>query len=214
MLNQIATPQQSLKIVTHLKGSPPTDVAEATPIHIREVFWGLVQSGHLEIALEMIRGRYGPMVNMFDNPTIWEGWRRFTGENAIVTDEDYEQRDDRLRPAGERSLVHGGTAPALLLSREVLGVKSVGAGFRECRIEVPELESVEWARGVFPSVRGDIKVDWRRKGGKMLLEVELPADLKSTLVIPAGARTVYHNGKRVARANIVVTGGTHRVEVE
>src|SRR5437899_3239792 len=95
---------------------------------------------------------YGPMIEMFDSPTIWEGWRRFIDEDTIATDEEYERfkRGDLLQPKGRRSLVHGGVGPALLLSQEVLGVHGVGTGFAECRIEVPEIQSVTWARGVFP----------------------------------------------------------------
>jgi hypothetical protein len=125
--------------------------AEVTPIYIREVLWAMADAGYLEAALEMIRGRYGPMLEMFDNPTIWEGWRRFIDEDTIASDEDYERfkRGELLQAKGRRSLVHGGVGPALLLSQEVLGVHRVGAGLEECRIEVPQLDSVTWARGIF-----------------------------------------------------------------
>ena len=109
-------------------------------------------------------------------------------------------------------LARGGCSPALLLSREVLGIKGVGAGFQECRIEVPRLKSVGWARGVFPSVRGDIKVHWRRAGSKTTLKLQLPEDLKTTITVPPDGQSISFDGRKADARDIVVIGGSHQVE--
>jgi alpha-L-rhamnosidase len=216
LLTEIATAEQRPRIVSHLRKEPPADMAEVTPIYVREVLWGMTKAGYLEAALELIRGRYGPMVEMFDNPTIWEGWRRFTGEDPIASDDDFERfkQGELLRPHARRSLVHGGVGPALLLSQGVLGVQGIGAGFEECRITVPKLETVAWVRGVFPSVRGDIQVEWRYQGPNLTLDVQLPRDLKTTLAIPPDTNRITHNGRAVTQNALQVTGGKHRVEAK
>ena len=118
---------------------------------------------------------------------------------------------DTLRPASARSLVSGGAGPALVLSLEVLGIKSVGPGFQECRIEVPKLETVHWAKGVFPSVMGDIQVEWRKEGRKLNLVVDLPSNLSTTLVIWPDSHNITHNMKPVKTQLIHVMGGKHQL---
>lgn len=43
---------------------------------------------------------------------------------------------------------HGGDGPALIVSQEVLGIKGVGPGFKERRIEVPDLKGINWAKNL------------------------------------------------------------------
>jgi hypothetical protein len=213
LLAGLPSPEQRVRLLQHFKSEPPTAIAEVSPIYLRQVLWALVEAGRLETAVGMMRERYRQMIEMFDNPTIWEGWRRFSGEDPITTDEEFEQvaRGEHVRAHARRSLVHGGVAPALVLSREVLGIKGVGPGFQECRIEVPALESVEWARGVFPSVRGDISAEWRRERQSVTLAVEIPAGLSATLSLPGGASDLRLDGKPATGA-ARVTGGKHQLE--
>ena len=88
-------------------------------------------------------------------------------------------------------------------------------GFKRARIE-PRIGNLTWAKGVFPSVRGDIAVEWKRKGKTFELEVALPDGLDCELVVPVldGSKTVTHNGVSRAvtgtgHALITVNGGKH-----
>ena len=90
-------------------------------------------------------------------------------------------------------------------------------GFKRARIE-PQIGNLTWAKGVFPSARGDIAVAWKRDGAKFELEVALPEGLDCELVVPVldGSKTVIHNGASRAvtgagRAVISVNGGKHTV---
>ncbi len=85
------------------------------------------------------------------------------------------------------SLVHtGGVGSAWTMSRHVLGVSPEGPGFQKCRIQ-PRTGNLEWARGVFPSVKGDIKVNWKREKQKFILDTDLPAGLETSLVLDRDA---------------------------
>jgi hypothetical protein len=121
-------------------------------------------------------------------------------------------------------------APAWILSRHVLGVAPEGAGFEKCRIEA-KTAGLSWARGVFPSVRGDIKVDWKKAAGRFSIEVELPAGLETEIVVPRDPSKnlrISHNGRQITvragvtsvpglsvsdnRVGLRVVGGSHHVE--
>jgi hypothetical protein len=189
----IATEDQVPRILSQFHAETPQGIAKPTPIWFGVILSGLIRSGHLEKALELTRHRYGQMIAGEESPTIWELWTP--------------------SPGGTRSLVHGGNAPAFVLSREVLGVKSVGPGFQECRVEIPELESVDWAKGVFPSVRGDMGVHWRKEGQQLSIDVDLPADLKTTIKAAGNieGRAMTLDGKPVSATDLIVVGGKHQV---
>jgi len=192
----IATEDQVPRILSQFHAETPQGIAKPTPIWFGMILSGLIRVDHLEKALELTRHRYGHMIAGEEAPTIWELWTPSSG--------------------GTRSLVHGGNAPAFILSQEVLGIKSVGPGFKECRIEVPDLESIDWAEGVFPSVRGDIGVEWRKEGRQLAVDVDLPAGLKTTIAVAPDTqgRAVTLDGKPVSAADLVVVGGRHQVLVK
>ncbi len=110
-----------------------------------------------------------------------------------------------------------GVGAAFLLSCQALGVQPLEPGFKRARIE-PRIGQLTWAKGVFPSARGDIAVEWKRKDKTFELKVVLPDGLDCELVVPVldGSKTVTHNGASRAvtgdgRAVITVTGGKHSV---
>ena len=192
----LATPEQSTRILSRFHVQTPEGIAKPTPIHIRFILWGLIRAGRLDKAVELMRGRYREMIEASDAPTIRELWTESPGKT--------------------RSLVHGGNIPAWILSRDVLGIKSDGPGFKQCRIDVPDLESIDWAKGVFPSVRGDIAVHWRKEGRQLTVDVDLPAGLKTTIAVARDThgRVVTLDGKPVSTPDLIVVGGKHRVLVE
>jgi hypothetical protein len=192
----IATPAQIPRIVSQYHVQTPKGIARPTPIHFRFILWGLIRAGHLDKAVRLMRERYREMIEASDAPTIWELWTQ--------------------SPGATRSLVHGGNIPALILSREVLGIKSEGPGFKQCRIEVPDLPSIDWAKCVFPSVRGDIGVEWRREDTGWGVQVDLPHGLKTTIIVPGDlqGRTITLDGRPVSAKELMVVGGKHQLFVK
>jgi hypothetical protein len=200
LLFDLATPDQARRIVSRL-ADPQTTIARATPLYFYYVVEGLIKHGAGDVALKQVRERYEPMLRVSDFPTIWENWLNQIGPGA--------------------SQVHsGGVGPAWTMSKHVLGVHPVGSGFRKCRIE-PDTASLAWAKGVFPSVRGDIRVEWRKDGDRLVLDAVIPAGLATDLVLPrtkAGSLTLTHNGRSSqvpdgTKPIISVTGGSHRLEL-
>jgi hypothetical protein len=125
----------------------------------------------------------------------------------------------------------GGVGPAWTLSKHVLGVTPRGAGLTGCRI-APVTGGLDWARGVLPSIHGDISVEWHSEGDRFTLDVALPEGLEAALAVPSvpgRAQRLTHAGREVVipagaqavpgvdlsedRVVLTVTGGQHRLEL-
>ena len=220
----IATDEQRPAILRGLT-QPAANLVEATPLFYYYVLEGLIQAGADEASLRGMRDRYAPMIEFSDAPTVWEFWRPFVRERGANF--GYEFGNGEL--AG---LAHtGGVGPAWTLSKHVLGVYPVGEGFQKCRI-APHPGYLTWARGVFPSVRGNIEVAWMREGGRFVLDTSLPDGLETGLTVPRDASrdmVLVHNGRRFdlpkgaksvpgieladGQAAITATGGRHHIEL-
>jgi alpha-L-rhamnosidase len=84
------------------------------------------------------------------------------------------------------SLCHGfSTTPLYQLSTEVLGVAPLAPGFARFRV-APQLADLAHARGVFPTVRGDIHVAWVREGDRVAVDLTVPEGTAAELVAPPG----------------------------
>lgn len=208
----IADARQVERIVSVLK-DPQADIVRGSPLYIAYTFEGLAARGHLDEALRQMSERYAAMVDeKIACPTMWERWSLPEGG------------------AGANSKVHsGGCGVAWILSKYVLGTYPLTPGYGHCRIE-PGLGDLEWARGVVPTVRGEVSIAWERSGRQVVLDVSLPAGLDTELAIPwEGSEDleIVHNGARRqlrrnapvpeglslqgTRALISVTGGRHQL---
>jgi hypothetical protein len=133
-------------------------------------------SGSADSALEEIRRLYGWMSTHDPEITVWEG----IGNNG----EPYE--------GSFTSMSHGwstGIVPAL--TNYVLGVKPTGPGFESWSIK-PMPGDLDWARGVIPTPKGPIRVDWKRNeaAGLFYLTVSAPGETKGTISIPISKSNV------------------------
>jgi hypothetical protein len=98
--------------------------------------------------------------------------------------------------SGDYSHAWGGT-PLVQCSRRILGVEPLAPGWRSLRV-CPHPLTLDWARGVVPTPRGPVRVEWRRQGERMHVRLELPT---------TGARV------RAAGSGAVVDGWTARLGV-
>ncbi|KAK1705656.1 alpha-L-rhamnosidase [Colletotrichum lupini] len=104
------------------------------------------------------------------------------------------------------SLCHGWAAgPTAELSRYVLGIQPTAPGFAEWKVE-PQTLGLEWAKGRYPTVRGDIVVDWRFEGGMLRMGADSPTGSKGTIYLPEPLVTSLEES--VIRVNGVVKNGT------
>jgi alpha-L-rhamnosidase len=111
-----------------------------------------------------------------------------------------------------------GAAPANLIPRWILGVQPLKPGFEEILIS-PHPGGLDWARGRVPTIRGTVFVEFLKKNNCFELEVEIPANVKARVKVPAG-EIVFLDDSEVSAAGegdrMVLTPGPgrHRIRVE
>ena len=146
----------------------------------------LGQAGEVDAALDIIRTYWGAMLD-FGATTFWEDFDLAWTKDA--------SRIDELVPAGKKDLhgdfgaycyegfrhsfCHGwASGPTAFLSQTVLGIRPVAPGCAVVSIE-PNLGSLKWAEGTYPTPHGIIKVRHERQAdGSVKSTVELPDGVK------------------------------------
>lgn len=187
LLYDIATEDQVERIGAHFSTTDQSLVA-VSPLYFGYVADGLIKRGLAEKASALARLRFADMINASDHPTIWEGWTPFALSAPIDSDESYHHPERQLRPYGPLSLVHtGGVLTAYVLSTRILGLMPTAPGFGNCLIH-PHVAGLEWAKGTFPSPRGDVQIEWRSEGGKLVLKTELPQTVGAEVVLDRDAK--------------------------
>jgi hypothetical protein len=143
---------------------PEHGVVVANTFYAHFVYEALCKHGRLKDALRMMRERYGPMLARGAS-TLWESFE----------------------PSA--SLCHGFSAtPTYQLSRRVLGVIASEPGFAAIEF-APDLADLDFARGVFPTQRGDIEVELQRKdGGGFEARLRAPVDIRVEVKAAQGTR--------------------------
>jgi alpha-L-rhamnosidase len=167
------------------------DVVVAQPFFSHHLHRALARAGRYGDLLHNIRSRWGEML-AGGVTTIWEVWH----PNV--------------------SKCHGwSTTPTFDLSTEALGVVPLEPGFTRFRV-APHPVDLEWAKGVFPTVRGDIPVSWRRTQDTFELDVEAPPETTVEIILPqrpGGWRKVEVNGTPAGPNAPLVVAGPAKVSV-
>ena len=131
---------------------------EASPSHKYYIYNALLRYGQADFVLAQIKERYKYMLDK-GATSFWED---FTRESA--------------------SRCHGWSGyPAAIFSREILGVKPVEdgtSGFSKVTVR-PKCFELDRAKGEVPTPRGNIKVSWQAKNGKIIkLKITAPKGVK------------------------------------
>ena len=157
----VASPERISRSFASLFEKPRQDVVQiGTPYFYFFYLRALRSTGRHQEALDAVRRSYGKMLDA--GATTW--WEQF---------------------GGYASLCHAwSSAPNSDLSTEVLGVKPTNAGFTEFRVE-PHPADLTWAKGVVPTPRGDVSVNWKREGSTFELNVAVPMKAFVELSVPA-----------------------------
>ncbi|MHA1732907.1 MAG: alpha-L-rhamnosidase-related protein [Promethearchaeota archaeon] len=138
-------------------------VVVAQPFFMHHVNKFFVQAGRTDLLAKFLR-KWLPMLQLGPTKTIWETWSIHGSE------------------------CHAWAAtPAHDLSIYVLGVSPLAPGFGVLGI-APNPLDLEWARGTYPTCRGDVGVSWSTKkdsGGLVLeVEVEVPPGIPEAWFTP------------------------------
>jgi hypothetical protein len=147
--------------------------------------------GRFEDIVQNIRCHWGPQVKA-DVTTWWEAWE--------------------LIPV--HSLCHAfACTPGFDLPSYMLGVTPLTEGFGRFRV-APQPADLRWAKGVFPSIKGDISVSWQWNNKKLEISLEVPAGTEAEVVLPRiegmELRTVEMDGEVVTGTTFSLEPGAHQ----
>jgi len=147
--------------------------------------------------------------------SIWERWDGWTPEKGF-------------QDAGMNSFAHYSFGAVYQWMVENLGgIRSGAPAYKEIVIAPTIDPKLTTATVGYNSIRGLIKTRWTREGGKLTLEVTVPANTTATVRIPAAKEAdVTESGKPLSSAEgvkfekmdagaavVTVSGGTYRFEV-
>ena len=149
-------------MVTHVEPfDAASDVVRANTYFSHFVYLALAKMGRFDLVLEQIRRFYGPMMES-GTETLWENFH----------------------PTA--SLCHAfSTTPVYQLSRFALGVEPLQPGFERFRL-APQPGDLTHAAGVYPTMRGDIEVEWERDEKSFTVTIAVPEGAHCFPEAPAG----------------------------
>ena len=76
-----------------------------------------------------------------------------------------------------------GAAPANIIPRKLMGVEPLVPGFDKVRIK-PQVASLEYAKAIIPTIKGDISLSIENKKGEYRMEMTIPANMESEVYLP------------------------------
>ncbi|MBE1530631.1 glycoside hydrolase family 78 protein [Actinomadura algeriensis] len=130
--------------------------------------------------------------------TVWERWDGYTPERGFQA------------PAMNSFNHYALGSVGAWLYEGVAGLAQApgSTGYRELLIR-PRPGGLAWARAAYESVRGPVRVGWRRADGELRLEVSVPPSATATVHVPTGdPESVRESGSPVADAAGVTVLGT------
>lgn len=168
IIEYITDPQRVRLRQTDMRGlvtpgpfNEETDVVLAQPFFSFYLHRALAQAGAFDKAVARIEELWGAMLDA-GATTWWEEWKRRANSSEC----------------------HAWSAsPTFDLSTDLLGVRPTEPGFARFAVE-PKPAGLNYAKGVFPTVKGDVEVEWRIEGGSFALAVRSPQQTKMDLALP------------------------------
>jgi alpha-L-rhamnosidase len=115
--------------------------------------------------------------------TIWERWDGWTEQGGFQT--------PLMNSFNHYSL----GSVAQWLYEYVAGIRPAKPGYEHVLV-APNPGPLEWARASYRSVRGPITSAWRQDGDVFRLDVEIPANVTATVVLPGGECFEVGSGRR------------------
>jgi len=76
-----------------------------------------------------------------------------------------------------------GAAPANVIPRKLMGVEPMEPGFDKVRIK-PQVASLENAKAVIPTIKGDVSLNIENKKGQYRMELTIPANMDGEVYLP------------------------------
>jgi len=134
-------------------------VKTGSPFFLFFVLEALSKSGQMQYALNLIREKYGLMLDK--GATTW--WETFPGYETYWW---------------TRSHCHAWSSGATyFLSTQILGIQPIEPGFRKVLI-YPHPCDLKWAKGRFPTPYGQINIEWKLNNNIIEIDIVAPKECK------------------------------------
>ena len=155
----------------------------------------LSDEGLNEVAYDMMSQKEFPGFGyMIDNDatTLWENW-------------GFKKNDSKNHP------MFGSVSE--WFHRSILGIDQTkeSIAFDEIVIKPALVGGLQWAKGHYQSVRGEIAVDWWKFGDDIFMDVSIPANSKAQVYLPVVAKT---RPTIIERDEVLVAQGAHQKDLE
>ena len=106
--------------------------------------------------------------------TIWEYWNAWTPEEGLL---DVSFSHYTYGAVGQ------------WMFENIGGIHSEKPGFKEILIQPLITTDLEWAKTSYESIHGLIRVEWKRDGTHVTLEVEIPPNTTAIVMVPGKGKT-------------------------
>lgn len=107
------------------------------------------------------------------------GWYNMIRAGSTIT---FEAWDGKYKPNQDWNHAWG-AVPANIIPRKLMGVEPLEPGFSLVRIR-PQTASLEWAKAVLPTIRGQIRMKIENKKGIYSLRVSIPPNMEADVYLP------------------------------
>lgn len=140
--------------------------------------------------------------------TIWERWNGWTPEQGFGD-------------PGMNSFAHYSFgAVCQWIVENIGGIQTDGPAFKNIIIRPQPGGRLTWAKTSYRSIRGDIAVSWKKEAGRLILDVQIPANTTAMVYIPSSAPDQVQEGgkpleeKQIAEqcARVQIGSGTYHFE--
>ncbi|MCJ1700234.1 glycoside hydrolase family 78 protein [Rathayibacter festucae] len=135
----------------------------------------LTEAGRADVAYSLLRRRTAPSwLHMLDRgaTTVWEDWEGI---------DDAGHAHESLNHYSKGAVVR-------FLHSHLLGLRQDedSTGWRSVVVAPVPGPDLDWARGTHESPRGTLRVEWRREGDDLVVDVDLPEGTTGRLLFPDG----------------------------
>ncbi|WP_219860805.1 family 78 glycoside hydrolase catalytic domain [Microbacterium sp. MYb45] len=135
----------------------------------------LADSGHADVAYDLLFQRSAPSwMYMIDRgaTTVWEDWEGIDGEGVAHESLNHYSKGAVIR----------------FLHTHTLGLRQGPGSIAWESFTIAPLPGggVTWAKGHLDSPQGRIRVEWRIEGDELVVEADIPAGSRATVVFPDG----------------------------
>jgi alpha-L-rhamnosidase len=161
----------------------------------------LTENGRNDLAYKLIANDTYPswgysIVN--GATTIWERWNSYTKETGFG--------DVAMNSFNHYSLGSCGE----WMFRYVLGIEAEeeSPGYRHYNIKPYPDPSMEYAKGSYASIVGNISVEWKYGRGEFTMGVEIPANTAARVFVPSGKKSlILENGQEIHKTDGIKVKG-------